>query len=74
MTAEDAIRYLDFRARECRDKEAHEALCLLLPALLKVFNLPEMDSVEAEAVRFDLRRSLCDHDGLSRKPTVQTGF
>jgi hypothetical protein len=33
-----------------------------------------MDSVEAEAVRFDLRRSLCDHDGLSRKPTVQTGF
>ena len=64
MTPADALRYLDHEARLCRDHDAHEALCLLLPALLKVMKLSPMDDYEALAFRLDL------HSALNQSPTV----
>jgi hypothetical protein len=58
MTAEQAIRFLDHQARRCRDRDSAEALCLLLPALLKVLNLQPMDACEAIAFRLELRGTL----------------
>jgi len=64
MTPADALRYLDHEARLCRDHDAHEALCLLLPALLKVMKLPAMNDYEALVFRLDL------HDSPNESPTV----
>lgn len=58
MTAENALRFLDFEARECRDRDAHEALCLLLPALMRALELRRMDGYEAEVFRLKLKRTL----------------
>ena len=58
MTPADALRYLDHEARVCRDHDAHEALCLLLPALLKVMDLSSMDDYDALAFRIELHKVL----------------
>jgi hypothetical protein len=58
MTAANAIRFLHSEAAKCRDRDACEALCLLLPALLKVFNLDPMEDVEAAAFRYQFREEL----------------
>lgn len=58
MTTENAIRFLHNQAAKCRDRDACEALCLLLPALLKVFHLDPMEDVEAEAFRFEFKGAL----------------
>jgi len=62
MTATDALRYLDYEARLCRDRDSHEALCLLLPALLKLFSLPAMTSFEALDFHVEFRRALREKD------------
>lgn len=67
MTAEDALRSLAFEAQRCRDRDAHEALCLRLPALLKVFSLPPMTGVEAAS--FDVEF----HQELRERSRVLTG-
>jgi hypothetical protein len=58
MSAEDAVRYLAYRAAECRDRDAHEALCLLLPPLLRSLDLSHMTDDEACRFRNDLREIL----------------
>jgi hypothetical protein len=58
MTEADAIRFLVYEAGECRDRDAHEALCLLLPALARVFGLPTMGPREALAFRLQLKEAL----------------
>jgi hypothetical protein len=60
MIAEEAIRYLDHEARMCRDKEAHEALCLLLPAMMQLLGLKQMDHFEALSFTIDFRNELRD--------------
>jgi len=47
MSAQDALRYLDHQAQRCRDRDSHEALCLLLPSLMRVLDLEPMTSFEA---------------------------
>ena len=64
MTPAEALRFLDHEARMCRDHDTHEALCLLLPALRKVMELPPMDDYEALAFRMEL------HNALMRAQTV----
>jgi hypothetical protein len=70
MTPEDAIRFLDHQAKECRGKDASEALCLLLPAMMKIMRLARMDDVEARAFRHGFKRDLAAlADGASIKRT-----
>lgn len=54
----DAIRWLDHEAGLCRDRDAAEALCLVLPALRQYLNLPPMDDLEARAFRERLKEAL----------------
>jgi hypothetical protein len=67
MTSDNALRFLHHEARMCRDRDAHEALCLLLPALLKVMELPPMDDYEALAFRVDLHKALVETPAISHK-------
>jgi hypothetical protein len=64
VTAERAIRFVAYEARECRNRDACEALCLLLPALLKIAELPPMDDLEAAAVRFQIKQELCGQNAF----------
>jgi hypothetical protein len=66
MKPSDALRFLDHEALSCREHDAHEALCLLLPALLKVMELPPMDDFEALAFRIELRNALVNASSLSQ--------
>lgn len=61
MTFEDSIRFLDHEAAQCRGRDACEALCLLLPALMRVLDLERMEDVEAAAFKFKLKRALENH-------------
>ena len=63
MTPADALRYLAHEARLCREHDAHEALCLLLPALMRLLQLPAMDDYDALAFRVEL------HDALNEAQT-----
>lgn len=58
MTARDALRFLHHQSLLCRDRDSHEALCLLLPALIRVFGLPPMTVTEAGAFKEKFRRML----------------
>lgn len=58
MSAEQALRFLEHEASYCRDHDSHEALCLLLPAMLAALELPRMDGFEAESFRRELKESL----------------
>ena len=58
MTPDDAIRLLAHEAKLCRDRDAHEALCLLLPALTKILYLEPMDDFEAYAAKLAIRHQL----------------
>jgi hypothetical protein len=51
MNPEDALRFIHHEAGFCRDRDAHEALCLLLPALLRACDLRPMNGYEAQAFR-----------------------
>jgi hypothetical protein len=65
MTAQDSIRFLNHQAAECRGRDAGEALCLLLPAIMRILELDPMDDVEAAAFRQGFRRDLAAlPDGL----------
>lgn len=58
MNPADTIRFLHHQASECRDRDEAEALCLLLPALLRVHDLPPMGDAEAAAFKFVLKETL----------------
>lgn len=70
MTPEDAIRYLDHQAARCRGRDAGEALCLLLPAMMRVLGLERMEDVEAAAFRFGFKRDL---EALADEPAQSNG-
>jgi hypothetical protein len=58
MSAAEALRYLDNQAKRCRDRDDAEALCLLLPALLKMLNLEPMDNLAALNFTIEFRAAL----------------
>lgn len=58
MNAEEAIRFLEHEASYCREREMHEALCLLLPAMLRALGLPRMNGYEAKDFRRELKIAL----------------
>lgn len=60
MTAEQAIRFVAHEAGECRGRDASEALCLLLPAMIKALDLRPMEALEARAFRYELKQRLQD--------------
>lgn len=65
MIAEEAIRYLEHQARRCRERDAAEALCLLLPSIRARLGLPAMDDIEAWNFFMDMREE------LREQPTTQ---
>jgi hypothetical protein len=69
MNAEDALRYLGSESAKCRDKQSHEALCLLLPALLKINGLKPMDIFEANSYSEALKHKLAHDFRFDREPT-----
>ena len=70
MTAVGAIRFLAHEAKECRDKDSAEALCLLLPALLRALDLPPMEEREARAFRYDFREVVQNDFRFDPKPST----
>ncbi len=58
MTTERALRFVAHEACACRDRDSAEALCLLLPALMRVLDLDPMDDCEAQAVAWQLKQDL----------------
>ena len=60
MTAEQAIRYLAHEAKRCRDRDACESFCLLLPSILNGLHLEPMHYTEALEFTIALRQSLRD--------------
>lgn len=64
MIAEEGIRYLAHEAKLCRDKDTHEALCLLLPAMLRLLCLEPMDDFEALDFAIKMRDELRDQQIL----------
>ena len=58
ITTGDALRFVAHQADLCRDRDAAEALCLLLPSLMRVLAIEGMNDFEARAFRERLRRAL----------------
>jgi hypothetical protein len=63
VNLESALRFVEYEAQQCReripyDRDAHEMFCLLLPGLLRAFNLEPMDGWEAEAFRRKFKETL----------------
>lgn len=56
----EAIRWLAAEAKECHEKDAHEAFCLLLPALMKILEYKPMDVVEQRAFRYAMHQHLIE--------------
>ena len=67
MTAEDAIRFLAHEAARCHSRDAHEALCLTLPAILNSLELEPMHYGDALAFTIELR------EHLRQRAAVMTG-
>jgi hypothetical protein len=58
MTAENALRYVLHEAEFCHDRDAHEALCLLLPPLARCLDLRPMTGAELIAFRKEFKAML----------------
>jgi len=58
MTAETALRYLAHEAKRCHDRDAHESLCLLLPAMLNALELEPMHYADALDFTIKLRQAV----------------
>lgn len=67
MTANEALRFLAHEAARCRDRDAHEAFCLLLPALCRVLGLRALDDFAALEFERDFHRAL---RALNESPLV----
>ena len=61
MTPKEAVRFLAHEARRCHDRDTHEALCLLLPALTKIMDLEPMNDFEAVDFQLQIRDELRIH-------------
>lgn len=68
MNATDALRFLAHEAKLCRDRDAHEAFCLLLPALCKVVGVSPLDDVAALAFQQEFHNEL---RALTDSPLVE---
>lgn len=71
MTAEQALRFAAYEAAECRDRDAHEALCLLFPPMLRVLALEPMTDREAQAFRRELKLLLASGQSGTFRATVR---
>lgn len=60
MTTDDALRFVAHEASWCRSRDEHEALCLLMPAMLRVMDLPPMEDLEARAFREQLKQAVLE--------------
>lgn len=60
MIAEEALRFLAHEARKCRDRDAADALCLLLPSMLQLLGLEVMNDFEALDFHLQIRTELRD--------------
>jgi len=69
VTAEQALRFVAYEAAWCRDRDAGEALCLLLPPVLRALDMSPMDSFEAERFRRELKAVLAAIDEWHRRPS-----
>jgi hypothetical protein len=75
MNLPDALRFLEHEANCCLqrrhagDRDAGEMLCLLVPALVKVFHLPTMTEQEASDFRNNFRRLLQEDFRFDGKPS-----
>lgn len=58
MNATEALRFIEHEASYCRSHDSHEALCLLIPAVLKALELQPMNGYEAETFKAELRENL----------------
>ena len=67
MTAEAAIRFLAHEAARCRDRDAREALCLVVPAIVNALELEPMPFGDALAFTIELR------EHLRQRAAVMTG-
>lgn len=67
VTAEDAIRFVACQARACRDRDTHEALCLLLPGLMRALSLAPMTEYEAREFRAWFKERLEETSPLNQK-------
>jgi hypothetical protein len=61
VTLTDALRYVSDQAQFCRVRREHEALCIMIPSLVRVLGLDRMNGYEAEAFRRRLREALAFH-------------
>jgi len=69
MTPADIIRFVHHEAATCRDYDEAEALCLLMPALLRVADLKPMGDVEAAAFKFKLKETLVSDFRFDPQPS-----
>jgi hypothetical protein len=58
MDLVNAIRFLEHQARLCRDRDSHEAFCLLMPAILRQTGARPMNDAEAKAFAWELHEAL----------------
>mgnify|MGYP001163334630 CR=1 FL=1 len=58
MNSSSALQFLAHEAKRCRDRDACEAFCLLLPALCRVLALPALDDVAALVFERDFHDAL----------------
>lgn len=58
FSAEAALRFLAHEASRCHDRDAHEALCLTLPALVNSLGLEPMHYADALEFIVTLRRAV----------------
>jgi hypothetical protein len=62
VIAEEAIRFLAHEARQCRDRDAAEAICLLLPTICRLLCVEPMDDYQALAYRLQMRHELREQE------------
>lgn len=58
MNAQTALQFLAHEAVRCHDRDAHEALCLLLPAIVQALDLPPMHYADALEFTVELRHAV----------------
>lgn len=75
MMLPDSVRFLEHQAQRCLeakragDPDAGEALCLLVPALCRIFHLPPMTPGEALEFHAELKRVLTSDFRFDKEPS-----
>jgi hypothetical protein len=74
MNATDSLRFLEHEASFCRSHDSHEALCLLLPAMLRALELEPMNGYEAQAFRAELKKRITEPRAPAESKSVTIEF